>query len=327
MSCGWCAGLTPPAGRPVGLDVWGDHESEFLAGDDMPLVQREQEYVNVIRAMVRVQWELQGKHSSSDWSKSRPPAIVNTFGAGKTVLAYSVFDVLAEDAGVYEACARSWAGTSAGTSAGSQLSILQHLRDSPPVRVQVCFGVGTMGWVIHQAACKLNRETSLAGVQGTSDTVVLVECLANLASGAEGHSVYMHFDEVGELTGKEAEELRRALLYVAQGWAISPSPRRLLFLFTGKDIRPPSDVSQSSRFVNYIPMSALSTDSIRMLQERYCGLHTALNEVSVAMQLDVSINLFGTESVDCRSPCSRHHCSCANVGDAAVACNVVAPGL
>jgi hypothetical protein len=132
---------------------------------------------------------------------------------------------------------------------------------------------------------RLSGEASLDDVDESSSPMKLIEKLADLASDHGRHSVYIHFDEVGELPGAEADVLRCDLLSVAQGWICSSKPRwmrRLLFLFTGKALVSASvggSVSSSAGF-SYLHMSALTVDSIRQLQARYYRLNQSLANVS-----------------------------------------------
>ena len=247
--------------------------------DDSQLVQREAEYVELIVSLVQVQIKLE-ESSVMDFAKVHPPAIVNTYGAGKTVLGETGVDVMVSNAAVYGKCVERLGGRGKG--------ILDSLRAHPPVRVPVCFakqqpkGLET---ALLKAISMLNGGAPVDGVDESSSPMKLIGKLADLGSDHGRHSVYIHFDEVGELPGVEADVLRCDLLSVAQGWIFSSKPRRmrrLLFLFTGKALVSASvggSVSSSAGF-SYLHMSALTVDSIRQLQARYYRLNQSLANVS-----------------------------------------------
>ena len=278
--------LTPPRPASSEPDTWQDivdctTKCRFRAKGPgvSQLVQREAEYVELIVSLVKVQIKLE-ESSAADFAKVDPPAIVNTYGAGKTVLGETVVDVMVSNADVYDKCAERLGVPG--------VEILDSLRAHPPVRVQVCFpkqqrkGLET---ALLKAISMLNRGAPVDGVDESSSPMKLIGKLADLGSDHGRHSVYIHFDEVGELPGVEADVLRCDLLSVAQGWICSSKPRRmrrLLFLFTGKALSPASagaGISSSAGF-SYLHMSALTVDSIRLLQARYSRLNQSLANVS-----------------------------------------------
>ena len=106
--------LTPPRPASSERDTWQDivdstTKCRFRAKDPgvSQLVQREAEYVELIVSLVEVQIKLE-ESSGMDFAKVHPPAIVNTYGAGKTVLGETVVDVMVSNAGVYDKCRASW---------------------------------------------------------------------------------------------------------------------------------------------------------------------------------------------------------------------------
>jgi hypothetical protein len=247
--------------------------------DDSQLVQREAEYVELIVSLVQVQIKLE-ESSVMDFAKVHPPAIVNTYGAGKTVLGETVVDVMVSNAAVYGKCAERLGARG--------VEILDSLRADPPVHVPVCFRKakkrpGVEG--LRTALERLSGEASLDDVYESSLSE-LIRALTKLASGDGRQSVYIHLDEVSELPWGEAEELRCALLCRAQLWAQSTSEscrmRRLLFLFTGKALvsAPVGGRASSSAGFSYLHMSALTVDSTRQLQDRYYRLNPLLANVS-----------------------------------------------
>ncbi len=224
-----------------------------------------------------------------NFAKMAPPAIVNTYGAGKTVLGETVLDVMANNNRVYAECKEQLVAAGA-------LAILDDLRAHPPVYVPVCFGAGTTQEALFGAIKRLNgAAVPLAGVDESSTLKKLVEVLADLASDHGRSSVYIHFDEVSEVTGNDADDLRLALLNLAQQWATTkpasasgsdgastaPTVRRLLFLFIGKGLQPAfNNNSSSSGAFSYLHMSALTKRSICDLQDRFCELNPVLASVS-----------------------------------------------
>jgi hypothetical protein len=244
-----------------------------------PLVQREAEYVELIVSLVQLQIELE-ESSAADFAKVRPPAVVNTYGAGKTVLGETVVDVMVNNAGVYDKCVERLGGLGKG--------ILDSLRAHRPVHVLVCFAKHEKRPAVEGLLTALERLSGEASLDGVDESSLskLIRALTKSASGKELQSVYIHFDEVGELSGAEAEELRCALLCRAQLWAQPTSEscrmRRLLFLFTGKALvsAPVGGRVSSSTGFSYLHMSALTVDSIRLLQARYYRLNRSLANVS-----------------------------------------------
>jgi hypothetical protein len=224
------------------------------------LVQREAEYVELIVSLVEVQIKLQ-ESSAMDFAKVHPPAIVNTYGAGKTVLGETVVDVMVNNAGVYDKCAERLGARGKG--------ILDSLRAHRPVHVPVCFAKHEKRPAVEGLLTALERLSGEASLDGVDESSLskLIRALTKSASGKEFQSVYIHFDEVGELSGTEAEELRCA---------------RILFLFTGKALvsAPVGGRVSSSTGFSYLHMSALTVDSIRLLQARYYRLNQSLANVS-----------------------------------------------
>ena len=249
--------------------------------DDSQLVQREAEYVELIVSLVQVQIKLEESSGmDSDFAKVHPPAVVNTYGAGKTVLGETVVDVMVSSADVYDKCVERLGGLGKG--------ILDSLRAHPPVHVLVCFAKAEKRPAVEGLLTALERLSGEASLDGVDESSLskLIRALTKSASGKELQSVYIHFDEVGELSGAEAEELRCALLCRAQLWAQPTSEscrmRRLLFLFTGKALvsAPVGGRVSSSTGFSYLHMSALTVDSIRLLQARYYRLNRSLANVS-----------------------------------------------
>lgn len=113
-----------------------------------------------------------------------------------------------------------------------------------------------------------------------------IDIIANMAAfrGSEPASkaVYLHFDDVGELSGDDFERLQMCMVHLAYDWTRWQSGRRLWFLFTGKGMRrrrTPSESDASIGTPHSLLLQPLTTKSIQTLQQRYCSLNPRLQEV------------------------------------------------
>jgi hypothetical protein len=264
-----------PEGIDMELDIWWKGFQSFACTDDQPLVQREEEYARVISVCVEVQAELRLPSAVSNFPKVVPPAVINTFGAGKSELGRRV--MMAEGLRCPQVQARCRDRLS-----GSKMSaplLLEALISRPPVVETVTFvETRTLAAQLQLWCSSSDHEDVYAMLSKIADT-----CSAR--GGGSPH-VYLHFDECGALSGGDLEVLREAVTELAFVWA--RAERQLLFLLTGKVLVASSkekDTVTSSTAFRYLPLSALTEASIRQLQDRFLASNVELREVGESIML------------------------------------------